>query len=236
MTDLSTWLREWPWRPGHFDVRAFLASDGRPLVQVRLELGILQMEADGRPDGLRYRDEASALAWFSHEDAGPLATDAVTDLATEMAQRRRRMAACAALQDWTRVRRDASDNLAALDLVAARAREPDDRTRLEAWRVHEVAMRARAEAGIALTVGRRDLARRAVETGLAAVRDACRDGHGDGGPPLAMLLEVLDALTLKLPSSQRVELEARLRAAVQAENFELAAILRDELRLLGGGA
>jgi protein-arginine kinase activator protein McsA len=27
-------------------------------------------------------------------------------------------------------------------------------------------------------------------------------------------------------------LEARLRAAIQSENFELAAILRDELRLL----
>jgi protein-arginine kinase activator protein McsA len=36
----------------------------------------------------------------------------------------------------------------------------------------------------------------------------------------------------RLPPAQRAELEARLRAAIAAENYELAAILRDELRLL----
>jgi protein-arginine kinase activator protein McsA len=36
----------------------------------------------------------------------------------------------------------------------------------------------------------------------------------------------------RLPTSQRAELEERLRRAVAAENFELAAILRDELRTL----
>jgi protein-arginine kinase activator protein McsA len=41
-----------------------------------------------------------------------------------------------------------------------------------------------------------------------------------------------DALVPRLPTSQRSELEDRLRRAVDAENFELAAILRDELRSL----
>jgi len=41
-----------------------------------------------------------------------------------------------------------------------------------------------------------------------------------------------DALVPKLPSSQRMELEERLSAAISAENYELAAILRDELRML----
>ena len=36
-----------------------------------------------------------------------------------------------------------------------------------------------------------------------------------------------DALVPKLPSSQRVELQERLQAAIDAENYELAAILRD---------
>ena len=39
-----------------------------------------------------------------------------------------------------------------------------------------------------------------------------------------------DLLTPKLPASQRIELEDRLHAALAAENYELAAILRDELR------
>src|SRR5690606_7903020 len=41
------------------------------------------------------------------------------------------------------------------------------------------------------------------------------------------------ALTPKLPVSQSAELRQRLKQALETENFELAAILRDELRLLG---
>ena len=37
---------------------------------------------------------------------------------------------------------------------------------------------------------------------------------------------------LKLPASQKNELRERLRVAVEQENYELAAILRDELRML----
>jgi protein-arginine kinase activator protein McsA len=41
-----------------------------------------------------------------------------------------------------------------------------------------------------------------------------------------------EALVPKLPASQRIELQERLQAAIDAENYELAAVLRDELRLL----
>jgi protein-arginine kinase activator protein McsA len=36
----------------------------------------------------------------------------------------------------------------------------------------------------------------------------------------------------KLPASQKSELRHRLEEAIRAENYELAAILRDELRNL----
>lgn len=234
MTDLTPWLREWPWRPGNLDVRAIQAPDGRSLIQVRLELGLIQMEADGRPDGLAYRDAPSALAWFTTHAGARLDAAAVRDLETEMAQRRQRAVACVSLQDWPRARRDALDNLQALDLVMQRAEHVADRGRLENWRVHELAMQARAEASLAMVVGRRDLARQAIEAGLAAVQRACAPTGPHAGPQVDMLLGLLDALTLKLPSSERSELERRLQVAVAAENFELAAILRDELRLLGG--
>ncbi len=48
-----------------------------------------------------------------------------------------------------------------------------------------------------------------------------------------LLRGMRDALVPKLPMSQRAELHERLQAALDAENYELAAILRDELRLLG---
>ena len=56
------------------------------------------------------------------------------------------------------------------------------------------------------------------------------DVGGDGYLPSRPSLR--DTLVPRLPPAQRAELEARLRAAILAENFELAAILRDELRLM----
>ena len=51
-------------------------------------------------------------------------------------------------------------------------------------------------------------------------------------PEVAMLEGMRDILQPKLPASQRHELERRLHGALAAENYELAAILRDELRQL----
>jgi protein-arginine kinase activator protein McsA len=47
-----------------------------------------------------------------------------------------------------------------------------------------------------------------------------------------MLRAMREALVPKLPVSQKSELRARLDQAILNENYELAAILRDELRLL----
>jgi protein-arginine kinase activator protein McsA len=41
-----------------------------------------------------------------------------------------------------------------------------------------------------------------------------------------------EAMIPRLPPSQRADIKERLSDAIAAENFELAAILRDELRLL----
>ena len=50
-SDLTPILKDWQWQSGVFGVRTLSGHDGRLLLQVRLELGIIQMEADGRPDG-----------------------------------------------------------------------------------------------------------------------------------------------------------------------------------------
>ena len=50
-SDLTPILKDWLWQSGRFGARTLSGHDGRLLIQVRLELGIIQMEADGRPDG-----------------------------------------------------------------------------------------------------------------------------------------------------------------------------------------
>ena len=49
--DLNTLLNEWPHEPGAIKVRKILGLDGREKLQLRIDLGMLQMEMTGRPDG-----------------------------------------------------------------------------------------------------------------------------------------------------------------------------------------
>ena len=59
--DISYILGDWTYRPDEITVRIVDGNDGKRQIQLRLDLGILQMEFDGRPDGRRINDAAS---WF----------------------------------------------------------------------------------------------------------------------------------------------------------------------------
>jgi hypothetical protein len=98
-------------------------------------------------------------------------------------------------------------------------------------------MQTRAEVAVAMLAGRKSEAGTAIDHGL----DALKKSFARAGAPQEFeqsieaqyLRGLRESLTLKLPSSQRIEIERRMLAAIRGENFELAAILRDELRQMG---
>jgi len=147
-----------------------------------------------------------------------------------------RYVALFALEEYEAVVRDTSRNLAMFELCRNYGASQGDRTVLEQYRPFVVMMRARAEAAIALTAGDSRAALAAVERALAELQAHFEEQGPMGGfeqsSEATLLRGMRDALVPRLPASQRSELEDRLRRAVQAENFELAAILRDELRSL----
>ena len=51
--DLSRLLREWDYDSNKLNVRRIIGEDGREKIQLRVDLGVLQMEVAGRPDGKR---------------------------------------------------------------------------------------------------------------------------------------------------------------------------------------
>ena len=54
--DIDFLLHDWPFQPGVISARLIDAGDGREVMQMRIEMGVLQMETTGRPDGeLRLR-------------------------------------------------------------------------------------------------------------------------------------------------------------------------------------
>src|SRR6478752_911674 len=61
--DLNDLLRDWPHEPGQLKVRKIVGTDGREKLQLRIDLGLIQMETSGRPDGQRPHDCESLLEY-----------------------------------------------------------------------------------------------------------------------------------------------------------------------------
>ena len=51
--DIDTLLKNWDFQPGEVNARLLKARNGREVLQMRVDMGLLQMETDLRPDGLR---------------------------------------------------------------------------------------------------------------------------------------------------------------------------------------
>jgi len=250
--DLSKLLQDWAFQPGQINARMVMGDDGEPRVQIRIELGIIQMFADGRPDGERPFGYPTLLDYHEAQleegedpDASPtdrtsekqvLTSDDCRGLREEAAQFYQRYLALLVLEDFDRVVRDTTRNLRVLDLCAAQGQTEEDRTVLEQFRPYITMMRSRALASQALKDNEAKAAIHALDEGLEALRayfsDSGRPQLFEQSSEVQMLRGMREALVPKLPVSQRSELKARLARAVEQENYELAAILRDELRQL----
>lgn len=245
--DLTRFLNEWPFEPGKLNVRLVTGDDGEPRIQVRLDLGVLQMFVDGRPDGVRPNGFDSLLEYHeSKADEAEVTAEgqskfSLTEedceaLRSEAVQYYHRYMALLALEDYEGVIRDTTRNLRVLDLCAKHAETEGDRAALEQFRPYITMMRARAIASQALKDNEPKAALHAIDEGLEALKQYFTES---GEPDLfeqsgevQMLRGMREALVPKLPMSQKSELKARLSRALEQENYELAAILRDELRLL----
>ncbi len=62
--DLEDLLAGWVCPPGEISARMVVGRDGAELIQLRVELGVMQMFPDGRPDGLRYNGHESVGAFL----------------------------------------------------------------------------------------------------------------------------------------------------------------------------
>ena len=62
--DISHLLEQWDYQPGQVVVRRFVGKDGTEKIQLRVDLGLLQMNAHGRPDGKRPFGNPSLLDYY----------------------------------------------------------------------------------------------------------------------------------------------------------------------------
>ncbi len=239
--DLSEILQAWPHEPGRFLVRIVKGPQERPVLQVRIDLGILQMEMAGRPDGITIRGFESCLHAVQQDLANyqeahgsnrgfVISPEDARLLREEAAQYFHRYVALFHLGRFEEVVRDTRRNLECIDFCQSFGSTDQDRFGLDPFRPQVITMRTRAEAELAVGNDQGNMAVQLINHGLEELEEILPVDHFEQSNEVILLRGMRDLLVPKLPSSQRAELEDRLQRALDAENYELAAILRDELR------
>lgn len=245
--DLRRILAGWTYEPNQITVRKIAGDDGAVKIQMRLPLGLLQMEVTGRPDGQRPFGFESLLDHHLHriqehvrrngtELGVELSGDECNSLRDEAVMYYHRYLAEFVLEDFEGVERDTARNLRVLDLCQRFACEESDRSALEQYRPYLLMMNTRAQAHLRLRKGLFKSALARVDAGLTAIRNVLSEA---GEPELyeelteVSILEALrDEIAARLPLDPLERLERELDRAVGEERYEDAAAIRNELSQL----
>lgn len=260
--DIDPILSDWPYRPDEITVRAIEGADGRRKIQLRLDLGVMQMEVDGRPDGRKIHGCESWLAYHQdrqreHDAANPdgvpylLEPEDCAELMREGVQYYHRYISFWHLQYYELCARDTERNLRLFAFVREHARNDQDKLQFDQWRPYVTMMHARAVATPLVQLEQWDAAINVLEAGIRRIErfleEYGQSGQADQVGELVFLKrwqEELQGRVKKLrdgsnPDADVVvdelaKLKADFQLAIQEERYEEAARLRDELQRRAG--
>lgn len=237
--DMSEMLDEWPHEAGELQVRIIQSNDGREKLQVRLDLGIIQMEMSGRPDGKRPHGCESLLDFHISEaervgGGYVLEEDDCAALQAEGVQYYHRYVSLMQIEEFAKVARDTARNLKLFDFVREHCPDEEQVAAFEQFRPYVLMMHTRARAAEAAKTGRLSAARAIVREGRQQILDAC--GEREPGEPLpAEILSLNEWAAVFFNSvtpDPRDILHNAMEEAIRAEAYERAAELRDQIRAL----
>ena len=229
-------LRNWPYDPRAVSARVCQGSDGREILQMRVDMGILQLEVEGRPDGTRpfgfdtYFDYL--LSRVVHEgDSFELDEEQSVEVDREFVQFYHRRVCWLKLQQYREAARDADHTLSLMDFCVQHASDESWVTSHEQYRPFVLFHRIQAAALAELSEGGPEAAVQEINLGLERVRRLFESHDVDERFESDELVQRLVRLRESLREEYRVgrTLHERLADAVQSEQYELAARLRDEL-------
>ncbi len=242
--DITPVLRGWDYEPGTINVRKVNGSDGEPKLQMRLDLGLLQMEVNGRPDGVRPHGFESLLDYFEsllteHKRRNgtnlgfQLNNAQCQSLRDEAVMYYHRYLSLFVLEDFSGVVRDTARNLRVLDLCGKYADDEQDRLVLEQYRPYITMMHARAKASMHMKDNRLNEALQTVEEGLTGIKEFfLRYGQEDAytqSNEVRVLKRFARDIRKKLPVHPMERLKRKLDRAIRDEKYEEAARLRDAI-------
>jgi hypothetical protein len=244
--DITSILAGWEFDPDTLRVRIVAGDDGRDKIQMRVDLGLFQLELAGRPDGLSPAGfesllelyEARARAAEAEGEDFSLDSGVCAALMREGVMYYHRYLAAFHLQRYDLVARDTERNLRLFAFVVQHAARPRDKVQFDQYRPYVTMMRARA---LGLQALERDdyaaalaVIDRGVEGIRAFLRDYDQEGHEAECAELGSLLRWRREVEQDRPIGPLERLEQQLTLAVATEDYEEAARIRDQLRRLQG--
>jgi tetratricopeptide (TPR) repeat protein len=161
-SDISRILESWEYQPDTLIIRKITGEDGKEKIQIRVDLGILQMETEGRPDGKAPRNALSMLDYYEslmkelkeNEGGNFILTEKdMEELDDELMQYYHRRVCFFALGDYSRARKDAEHNLELMSIIKEHCLDEDYIESHERFRPFVIMESARAAGLESVSVG-----------------------------------------------------------------------------------
>lgn len=228
-------LRGWPYDPAALSVRIVNGDDGRDVLQMRIDMGILQLEMQGRPDGTKPNGFDTYFEYVVDQskkrDEFELTEDECNEIDREFVQFYHRRICWLRIQNYRKAVADADHTLALMDFC--KDFSPDDQWTVthEQYRPFVMFHRTQALALAELEEKHAEAAVEAITDGLDKIREVFVEYEAEEQFDEDELVQRLHELREALRKEYEVgkTLNEQLRDAVAAEQYELAAQLRDEL-------
>ena len=235
--DIDSALEGWDYVPGEVNARRVKADDGRELLQMRVDMGLLQMETKLRPDGTRPHGAETYFDYLVSEvvrdgEEFELSQDQCAEADREFVQYYHRRLCWLSLREYGKAAKDADHSLAFMDFV--REHSPDEEWILshEQYRPFVLFHRVQASALAALDDDGPELAIAEVNKGLEAFHDLFlqydAEDQFENDELVVRLRDMRESVRKRFEIGDT--LDEQLAEAVKSENYELAAELRDKMR------
>ncbi|MEW4453924.1 UvrB/UvrC motif-containing protein [Bremerella sp. JC817] len=228
-------VNSWSFEPGKLTARIATGSDGRDVLQMRIEMGLLQMEIAGRPDGEKPFNFDSYLeylqAQFLTDLDAMLSDDDCVEIDREFVQLYHRRICWLALREYEKAVRDADHTLALMDLCQAHSTDEEWIDSHEHFRPFVMFHRIQAKALIELEKHTPEHAIEELTSGVEELRElyASNESEEDfeNDELHVRLVELRETLREQFEVGQT--LNEQLADAVANERYEQAAKLRDRI-------
>jgi hypothetical protein len=243
--DISHILDSWKYDPDNA-VRIIKADDNRDVMQVRQPLGIEQYELDGRPDGKRpfgretfldemfqrrenfFKTHAETMEYhFGKEELQMLQNEGVLFYY--------RYLNLFQISDYKRVTKDTEHNLKLCDFVEKHAEDQTEARNILQYRPYIIRVNAISHAMISLNSNVKSVAQQVLEDAIREIKELT-----DVDTPTYQFEKIRSLNYLRVALKQVLEkkidpvtkLRKELDEAIEAEEYERAANIRDRLREL----